>query len=173
MMKGLQEHTRRTLIDALVRLRSNILVNHMTAEQAASGETARSLRVEDTSFGAALLGREYFGTLEDGRKPGAVPQNFNDIIAQWIVDKGIAFEPIPYIRQESAKWKPKYTPEQRGLMSLAGAIAHKIRTEGTQLYRESGRKDIFTNEIEQTKEEVKKALAGIYATEIQSINKKK
>lgn len=173
MMKGLQEHTRRTLIDALARLRSNILVNHMTAEQAASGETARSLRVEDTSFGAALFGREYFGTLEDGRKPGAVPQDFNDIIAQWIVDKGIAFESIPYIRQESAKWQPKYTPEQRGLMSLVGAIAHKIRTEGTQLYREGGRKDIFTNEIEQTKGEVKKALAGIYATEIQSINKKK
>ena len=172
-MKGLQEHTRRTLIDALAKLRSNILVNHMTAEQAASGETARSLRIEDTSFGAALFGREYFGTLEDGRKPGAVPENFNDIIAQWIVDKGIAFKPIPYVRQESAKWQPKYTPEQRGLMLLAGEIAYIIKTEGTKLHQEGGRKDIFTPEIEKTKDEVRKALAGIYTTEIQSINEKK
>lgn len=172
-MKGLQEHTRRTLIDALAKLRSDIMTNHIEADQSASGETARSLRVEETSSGAMLLGREYFGTLEDGRKAGAVPENFNDIIAQWIIDKGIAFEPIPYIRQESAKWQPKYTPEERGLMSLAGAIAHTIRTEGTQLHREGGRKDIFTPEIEIAKEKIKRSLAGIYKTEIQSINQGK
>lgn len=172
-MNNLQEHTRKTLIEALAKLRSNILVNHMNAEQSASGETARSLHIESSNNGATLFGRAYIGTLEDGRKPGKAPSNFNDIIAEWIVNKGIAFESIPYKRQASAKWQPKYTPEERGLKSLAGAIAHKISTEGTKLYREGGRKDIFTKEIEETTNEVMKALAGIYSTEIQSINQQK
>lgn len=170
-MKGLQEHTRRVLSEALAKLRSNIIVNHLEAKQAASGETARSLRIEDTPIGAVLLGRKYFGTLEDGRKAGPVPRNFNDIITQWIIDKGIMVKPIPYVRRASAKWQPKYTPQERGLMSLAGAISHTIREKGTRLHRQGGRKDIFTNEIETTVSAVKKELTVIYVTEIQSLNK--
>ena len=63
---------------------------------------------------------------------------------------------IPYKRKPSAKWQPKYTPEERGLQAMASAIARTIEKSGTSLYRSGGRKDIFTNVIEENKNDILK-----------------
>jgi len=163
------ENIKRIIVAALVTLKSNIIRNHLSARQEASGKTIRSLVIEETADGAMLKGRKAFATLEDGRKPGKAPKGFNTIIMQWIKDKGIRVTPMPYIRKPSGRWQPKYNAEQRGLMSLAGAIAHKIKTEGTVLYKDGGRKDIFTPETDQTVKEVREELSVLFVTEIQRL----
>ena len=155
---------------ALEELRQRIIANHVAAGQVASGRTRASLRVEVTENEGILWGRSPFGTLETGRKPGKTPQGFVGIIRQWMQDKGIHGTPIPYVRQPSERWKPKYTPQERGDLSLAGAIAHTIKTKGTSLYRRGGRDDIYSNEIPRTINEVQDKLMVIYTTQIDNIN---
>ena len=121
----------------------------------ASGATSKSLRVEVNDKGGELLGRKAFNTVEDGREPGAIPYKFTDIIRQWILDKGISYQAKQYIRQ-SDNFQPKYTPEERGLRALSGAIAYSIKNNGTQLYRLGGVKNIYTNVIEGKLPELKK-----------------
>ena len=158
------------LSEELDALRKRIINNHISAKQRASGYTENSMRVEVTDNEGTLFGRKYFGTLETGRKAGNVPKGFNEIIQEWIINKGISITPIPYERLPSDSWQPKYTPEQRGLMSLSGAIAHKIKTEGTQLFRESGRTDIYSNEIEKTISIIHNRLFGIFKKDIDTIH---
>jgi hypothetical protein len=104
-----------------------------------------------TDEGGRIWARRYFRGVEQGRAGGAVPRNFTSIIRQWILDKGLTPSAIPYKRKPSAKWQPKYTPEERGLRQMASAIAHTIEKSGTSLYRRGGRQDIFTNVIEENK----------------------
>lgn len=117
----------------------------------ASGRTSASLRVVMTNTGGEIWGRKYFRGVEQGRAGGRVPRNFNAIIRQWIIDKGLTPQAIPYKRKPSANWQSKYTPEERGLRQMASAIARTIEKSGTSLYRGGGRKDIFTNVIEDNK----------------------
>lgn len=104
--------------DELESLRSRIIANHVAAKQVASGRTKSSIKVELTENGGILWGRFPFGTLETGRRAGRTPHNFISIIRQWIIDKGISVPPIQYIRKPSERWKPKYTPKERGVMSM-------------------------------------------------------
>ena len=122
----------------------------------ASGRTSASLRVVMTNTGGEIWGRRYFRGVEQGRAGGRVPRNFTSIIQQWIIDKGLTPQAIPYKRKPSANWQPKYTPEERGLRAMASAIAHTIAKSGTSLYRSGGRKDIFTNVIEENKPDILK-----------------
>lgn len=71
-------------------------------------------------------------TLQWGREPGKMPPVQS--IKEWIVAKQITYRSIAYVRKESDKWKPKYTPEERGLNSAAWAIATKIKKVGTNRY---------------------------------------
>lgn len=142
----------------LEALQARIAANIGSTGRTASGRTAKSMEVEVIPWGGRLTGRAAFGTLETGRKPGKTPANFTAIIRQWIKDKGLRTTPIPYKRKPSDKWQPKYTPAERGELSLAGAIAHKIRTEGTLLYRTGGDDNVYSNEIPAT---VEKLRAGI------------
>lgn len=156
--------------DELESLRSRIIANHVAAKQVASGRTKDSIKVELTENGGILWGRFPFGTLETGRRAGRTPHNFTGIIRQWIIDKGISVPPIQYIRKPSERWKPKYTPQERGLMSMAGAIAHKIKTEGTKLYREGGRNDIYSPEIEKTVNSITLRVGLLFEQEVEHIN---
>jgi hypothetical protein len=157
--------------EELEALKERIIKNHTDAGQVASGRTRDSLAVEVSRAGGALVGRSPFGTLETGRKAGRVPHNFVEIIAKWIVDKGISYKAMPYVRKASAKWTPKYSdPDTRGRMTLAGAIAHKIKTEGTQLYREGGRSDIYSSEISTTLKNLKDRLSVMLWNGIQTIH---
>lgn len=128
----------------------------------ASGRTSASLRVVMTNTGGQIWGRRYFRGVEQGRAGGRVPRNFRSIIRQWILDKGITPSAIPYKRKHSAKWQPKYTPEERGLRQMASAIAHTIEKSGTSLYRKGGRTDIFTNVIEENKADLLKVAKQIF-----------
>jgi len=76
--------------------------------------------------------RAPISTLQYGRKPGKMPPISS--IKEWIEAKKITYESIAYIRKPSDKWKPKYTPKERGLNSLAGAIGMKIKMVGTNRY---------------------------------------
>lgn len=154
----------------LEELKNRIIANHVAAGQVASGNTRKSLRVEINNYEGILWGRAPFGTLETGRKAGRTPKGFAGIIRQWMKDKGIHAAPIPYVRQPSDRWQPKYTPQERGDMSLAGAIAHTIRTKGTSLYRSGGRSDIYSNEIPKTENNIVSKLLAIYEAQVESIN---
>ena len=158
------------LTEELQGLRERIIANHIRAGQRASGKTERSLRVEVTDIQGTLFGRQAFGTLETGRRPGRVPYKFNEIIRQWILDKGIAITDIPYKRKESERWRPKYTPRERGLRAMAGAIAYKIREEGTSLYREGGRTDIYSPEVKKCIEIIMNRAFAIFADDVTHIN---
>lgn len=146
------------IVATLNRIRDRITQNINDKGLKASGKTARSMRIETDEFGGRLIGRAYFQSLELGRPAGRVPRNFNEIIRKWIIDKGIMVRRIPYVRQPSERWQPKYSVEERSLRMAAGAIAHTIATRGTQLYRQGGRMDIYSpvirEEVEKLREEV-------------------
>lgn len=157
----------------------DIRTNIDRAGERASGKTQQSLHVQvnETSDGVegAIWGRYPFGTLEHGRRPGAVPRGFyglNGIIAQWIIDKGLTYSPIPYVRRPSERWQPKYTPEQRGLMSLSGAIATKIKQQGTRLFRDGGRDDVYTPVFNEITEVLSDKVSNILEIEVENINTK-
>ncbi|MCL1933960.1 MAG: hypothetical protein FWF53_09155 [Candidatus Azobacteroides sp.] len=166
----MNEQARHIILEEVEALKKRIADNIVSTKQNASGETIKSLEIIETDDSVKLLGHSPFGTLETGRKPGKVPQGFQGIILQWMKDKGIKATPIPYARNPSQRWQPKYTPQQRGDMSIAGVIAHKIKTDGTKLYRDGGRADVYSNEIPVTLKNIRQKLAGLFATEIQTIN---
>lgn len=101
--------------------------------------------------------------MERGRKGGKVPKGFYGIIRQWIIDKGIVVTPIPAKTQRAI-----LSPEERGLRSLAGAIAYKIMKEGTRLHRDGGYNDIYTSAVN---DELKLLHAEVVDVTAQSIAK--
>lgn len=144
-----------TLNDIVRDIRDNLAATGTNA----SGRTSDSLAVEMYTGGGMVTGRTYFQSVEDGRPPGKVPYRFDLIIRKWMMDKGITAPPMPYKRQPSQNWQPKYTPEERGAMAMAYAIARKIETEGSRLFREGGRKDIYTHVLDRRLAELQDKLA--------------
>lgn len=133
----------------LEALKQRIIENHRSAGQVASGRTIASLKVEITEDGGVLWGRSAFGTLETGRKGGKVPAGFWKIIRQWMDDKGIQVE------------KPD---------SFAYLVARKIAKEGTQLFRNGGRSDIYSPEVKDTVERVSDGIGILFGSEVEHIN---
>lgn len=168
---SLIEEQRNIVVDELSAFMQRVRENHIKAGQRASGRTADSIRMESDGEMFTVFGRQAFWTLEHGRAGGRVPHDFVSIIRQWMQDKGIKAAPIKYIRKPSEKWQPKYTPQERGDLSLAGAIAHTIKTKGTKLYRQGGRDDIYSNEISRTTEAIQKRVMALLRIEIEHINK--
>lgn len=167
---SLIEEQRKIVDEELWRFIEYVRKNHEDAGQRASGRTSGSMHIEVEGDTYTVYGRRAFWTLECGRAGGAVPRNFTSIIKQWMADKGIKASPIPYIRKPSDKWKPKYTPQERGDYSLAGAIARKIARKGTKLYRDGGRSDIYSNEIERTTENIQSRILKMFGIEVEHIN---
>lgn len=66
-------------------------------------------------------------TLETGRKAGKVPMNFQEIIYQWSIDKGIYFE------NDDERWK------------FSNALKWKIIKSGTQQFRDGKNDDIYSS----------------------------
>lgn len=133
----------------LEALKQRIIENHRNAGQVASGRTIASLKVKMTEDGGVLWGRSAFGTLETGRKGGKVPAGFWKIIRQWMDDKGIQVE------------KPD---------SFAYLVARKIAREGTQLFRNGGRSDIYSPEVKDTVERVSDGIGILFGSEVEHIN---
>lgn len=165
-----KEQAKAIIGEELNELRRRIIEHHISAGQKASGRTANSLHVEVNDDAGTLYGRKAFGVLETGRKAGPVPKSFVGVIRQWIIDKGIPYKPIPYVLVPSERWTPKYTPEERGLRSLAGAIAYKIRKEGTVLFRAGGRDDIYSQEIPKTIYSIMSRVFAVFERDVEHIN---
>ena len=153
------------LAEELEALKKKIITQHFDAGQKASGRTAASLRAEVTEDEGTLYGRSPFDTLETGRKSGKVPQNFQAIIRKWMADKGIEAAPIPYKTDRPHK----YTPQERGNLSLSFLIARKIRREGTSLFRNGGRNDIYSNVIPAAIEKIQSRIAELLKLEVGNI----
>lgn len=137
------------LDEELESLRQRIIENHIRAGQKASGKTISSLRVDVNDNQGTLFGRQAFGVLETGRKPGKVPKGFYQTIQQWVKDKGIQVE------------NPK---------SFAYLVARKIAREGTELHRQGGRADIYSPEIEKTTQEIMNRAFAVFKDDVTHIN---
>lgn len=133
----------------LEALKQKVIENQKNSGQVASGRTIASMKVEVTEDGGVLWGRTPFGTLETGRKPGKVPAGFWKIIRQWMDDKGIQVQ------------KPD---------SFAYLVARKIANEGTQLFRNGGRDDIYSPEVKDTVERVSQGIGILFGSEVEHIN---
>ena len=144
-----KEDAKKVVQEELNALRQKIIDNHLRAGQKASGRTIASLHVEVDESEGTLFGRKAFGTLETGRRGGKVPKGFYHIILQWMKDKRINVE------------KPK---------TFAYFVARKIAREGTKLYRQGGRDDIYSNEIPKTEESILSRITGLLSAEVESIN---
>ena len=144
-----KEDAKKVVQEELNALRQKIIDNHLRAGQKASGRTIASLHVEVDESEGTLFGRKAFGTLETGRRGGKVPKGFYHIILQWMKDKRINVE------------KPK---------TFAYFVAKKIAREGTKLYRQGGRDDIYSNEIQKTEERILNRITGLLSAEVEHIN---
>lgn len=164
-MMEIESVPRIIIYQELDELKARIIQNHTAAGQVASGRTAKSLRIEVDEDSGRLFGRSPFGTLETGRKGGKVPRQFYLIIRKWMADKGIQAPPIPYKTDRPHK----YTPEERGALSMAAAIAETIRKKGTKLYRDGGRNDIYSKEIEKTRKILAERLSRFIIQKMQHI----
>lgn len=133
----------------LEALKQKVIENQKNSGQVASGRTIASMKVEVTEDGGVLWGRSPFGTLETGRNPGKVPAGFWKIIRQWMDDKGIQVQ------------KPD---------SFAYLVARKIANEGTQLFRNGGRDDIYSPEVKDTVERVSQGIGILFGSEVEHIN---
>lgn len=164
-MSMIESAARIVFIEELEALKTKIIEQHIRAGQKASGATIASLRVDATAYEGTLYGKAPFGTLETGRKGGAVPNGFMQIIRKWMEDKGIKAEPIPYKTDRPHK----YTPQERGDMSLSFLIARKIKKEGTQLFRKGGRDDIYSNVIPNTRTRIMQRIVKLLQVEVTNI----
>lgn len=107
-----------------IDLANDIRANIGGAGMWATGETGNSARIvvtqEGTKFRAQLVGREYFMTIQTGRKPTPNKKPSREMITgitRWVEARGIDL---------GAVW----------------AIAYKIQKYGTRLWQEGGRTDI-------------------------------
>lgn len=136
------------LTEIFEQAKRDIVANHERAGQVASGKTRDSLSVEVTSDAtsatATMYGRKYFAALETGSAPWKKqykhpPRPFVETIAKWMTDKGI-----------------------EGVSAYL--VARKIMREGSKLYRDGGRQDIFTPVMEDIEQRIDAELSSIFET---------
>lgn len=136
------------LTEVFEQAKRDIIANHERAGQVASGKTRDSLSVEvtsdTTSATATMYGRKYFAALETGSAPWKKqyrhpPRPFVETIAKWMTDKGI-----------------------NGVSAYL--VARKIMREGSKLYRDGGRQDIFTPVMEDIEQRIDAQLSSILET---------
>jgi len=100
------------------KLKAEIRQNLFQENINASGNASNSLRSETTKTKYTLFGSDYFKYIDKGRGAGRIPGNFISILQRWIKDKGLS------VSEKEDK-------------RFAGAIAHKIKTEGSSKRRGS------------------------------------
>ena len=151
------------VIETLERIRLRISQNIDTTGTRASGRTQASMHIVSTPTGAMLVGRKYFQSVEVGNKtwtkqPKKLPLWFRDIIRQWIIDKGIS---VPSLRYKTSR-KHKYTEQEMSLNQYAAQVSIGIIRNGTRLYREGGRTDIYSDVIAEEVDKLRKELVVSY-----------
>lgn len=138
----LSEEIRQILREELEDLRSRIIENMSKADQIVTGKTRDSMQVQVRDNAGVLTGRRAFATLETGSRPWSrgpkrVPKFFADLIGEWI--------------------------EARGLDLNQWAVAHTIIHKGSRLYREGGRADIYSPELQKTIDRIGDRMVDHYA----------
>lgn len=151
------------LTEELGSLKARIINNIRATGQWASGKTAASMSVNVSGSIGELVGRRAFGTLETGRRGGRVPRNFAAIIYEWMQAKGVHADPIPY----KTSRPHKYTEQERGDRTMAYFIAKTIRRDGTRLYREGGRDDVYSREIPAAIDRINARLSRIFQATVE------
>lgn len=160
------DERKRIISEELNTLRLRIIDNMKRNKQVVTGKTAQSLAVDVDEWGGRLMGNvPVIPTLETGRKAGKVPRGFASIIYQWMQDKGIHGDPMPYVRSG----KHKYSAQERGDRSMAAAIAHTIKNKGSRLHRTGGRNDVYSTEIPRTIEVLRERLGTLVLDVVRSI----
>ena len=117
----------------------------------ASGKTKESLEYTVENGELYIYGRQFFEGVEQGRPAGRIPYNMTDIIRQWMKDKGIEGQ---FGETESQK------------RSAAYLIGQFIKKNGTRLYRNGGREDIYTNVIDEELPELWEQINGTVVSSI-------
>jgi hypothetical protein len=136
----------------LSKLKRDIIRNMEQSGQSATGTTAKALEHSVSRFHGMLEGAPWTFTLEKGR--GSAKRNtgqkaeFVENLKRWIAAKG-----IPVSSQED-------------LERLANFFRWYINKFGTKLFREGGRKDIFTPAINEFSDNLAENLSSLYVEEI-------
>lgn len=138
----LSEEIRQILLEELEDLRRRIGENMGRADLVVSGKTRDSMQVSVRGNAGVLTGRRAFSTLETGsrpwsKKPKRTPKWFADLIGEWI--------------------------DRRGLDLNQWAVAHTIIHQGSRLYREGGRADIYSPELQKTIDRIGERILDQYA----------
>ena len=133
----------------LTALKDEIIQRSKDTGAWASGETADgyAVAVESDSHGW-LGGFGYVAALSTGRKPGSAPMYFSEIIKRWIIAKGLNFE------------------DEKDLDRWSRAIAWKIRRDGSWLYRNNERRDIFDTAVNDFHARLSKQIAFQYQIQL-------
>ena len=126
--------------------------NIINAKITATGKTQRSIEYRingEKELQIVSVAGEHapVNSLQYGRAPGKRPPIEN--LKEWILAKQIKYTGIPYKRRASDLWKPKYTPQERGLNKLAWVISYKIMKEGTKRYKNNNL-EIYTPVLNET-----------------------
>ena len=152
------------VVNEVEALKARVIANMRAEGAVASGNTIKSLKVVKYADGVKLVSaqRMPFGTLETGRRGGRIPHSFNMIIYDWMKQKGIHGQPIPYKTERPHK----YTPQERGDRSLAWVISKHIKERGTSLYRKGGRNTIYSQEIQKTIDKINAKIVAIMKAEV-------
>lgn len=149
----LSEEIRQILLEELEDLKRRITENMGKADQIVTGKTRDSMQVSVQGNAGVLTGRQAFAALETGsrpwsRPPKRVPKFFADLIGEWIDAKGLDLN----------QW----------------AVAHTIIHKGSKLYREGGRADVYSPELQKTIDRIGERIIDQYAvlvTDRLNINK--
>lgn len=130
------------MVRLLSQLRDDIISSSMAQGQKASGKTYANITVNVPSpIRGELWVPAYIQVLRDGRRPGKVPYDFEEILKQWAEAKGLQFDNY-YL------------------------LARKIRREGTKLFRTKEMPDIFETAIKKFEAALTEELGRYYKTMI-------
>lgn len=165
-MNELHDKAVSLLTERLGWLADTIRANHEAAGQVASGKLRDSIQSYVEDMGDRVSGHvdalSYIEAMEQGNAPWEpiptkqakdghaydyVPQWFADAIGKWMADKGI----------QETKERNRYV------------VAWKIIHDGTLLYREGGRSDIYSEITKAVAEEIADALVAEVALQIKTI----
>lgn len=165
-MSDLKARATQLLTERLGWLADQVRANHENAGQVASGKLRDSIQSFVEDMGDRVSGHvdalSYIEAMEQGNAPWEpiptkqakdghtydyVPKWFADAIGKWMDDKGIP----------ETKERNRY------------AVAWKIIHDGTLLYRQGGRSDIYSEVTKAVAEEIADELAAEVAIEIQTI----
>ena len=123
------------------RIRAKIIESGVNA----SGNLYDSIEYQVTADGLKILANGYFQYAEVGRKNGAIPRNFGDILEQWVKDKGIS---VP------SQFKNEH--------EFGAAIAWKIAKEGSKRWRDKTPVDLIAEAITEADAEITDILGNYF-----------